>query len=341
MIFNNPEFLWLFFILPLLFVWRRKFCNHPKFRFPQTHVFRGLKNNSKPTSQKFLNLLRYSALVFAILALARPQLINKAQEISSNGIDIMLAVDVSSSMMGLDFYTKNDRKLTTRLDVAKSVLSEFITHRHHDRLGIVAFARNPYLVSPTTLNREWLIKNLKRLHIGIIEDGTAIGDGIAMCCNRLKSSTAKSKVIILLTDGIQNSGKLTPITAAEVAATLGIKIYTVGIGKNGIVPIGVPDQEGNISYDVFGNPLIAKAQLTIDEDVLKKIANITQGKYFHATDKVQLNAVYDTINALEKTEIKINQLATAVDLYAWFCFVALLLALLERFLSNTKWRVLP
>lgn len=340
MTFLYPDLLWLLLLLPTIYIIKKYRHKKTVLRFPNVQQFKAVSRSSL-LPFKILAFLRYVVMTLIIIALARPQEIDVTTHSSADGIDIMLAVDISSSMMALDFYTEKDKNLVTRLDVAKNVLSEFVTKRKHDRIGLVAFAGGPYLVSPTTFNKEWIMKNIERLSIGMVEDGTAIGDAIAMSCSRLKTSNMKSKIVILMTDGVQNAGTLTPKIAAEAASALGIKVYVVGVGKSGIVHIGVPDKNGNIVRDAFGNPYIIESKSSIDEKVLQDVASIANGRYFRATNKAQLAEIYDIIDQLEKTEVKIDTLSSATDFFAMICVVAMILAIIERVLSNTKYRRLP
>ena len=221
-----------------------------------------------------LPLLRLLALGLFILGLARPQLGHATTEVNASGIDMMLAIDVSGSMQSLDF--KVDGQPVDRVGIVKTVVSKFIDQRPNDRLGLVEFAGAPYLVSPLTLDHDWLQQNLERVKVGSIEDGTAIGSAIAMCANRLREEPSKSKVIVLLTDGENNSGKISPLMAAEAAKALGIKIYTIGAGVRGEAPMPMKDQ--------FGNTRMVMVKSDVDEATLGKIAEETGGRFFRATD---------------------------------------------------------
>ncbi|MDR1303235.1 MAG: VWA domain-containing protein [Puniceicoccales bacterium] len=338
--FHSKEFLWLLLLLPpVIYLARRK--KWATLSFPHSEILRKAAGLRRPKSQKILALLRLSALILLIFALARPQYIQRFQESNLNGVDIMLAVDISSSMMGLDFHEEQERKITTRLDIAIQVTNEFIQNRANDRIGMCTFAGDAYLVSPVTMNHEWLQNNLKRLHVGLVEDGTAIGNAIAMCANRLKNSEAKTKLIVLLTDGSNTAGNIAPLIATETAAALGIKIYTIGIGKKGIVRFAYPDANGNIITDPFGRPLTLQGHADIDETLLEAIAQKTDGQFFRAENKKQLSDIYTTIDQLEKTDIKVKQFAVVEDFFIWLIGSALLLLLFEYFLRNTKFQRIP
>ncbi|MDR3317379.1 MAG: VWA domain-containing protein [Puniceicoccales bacterium] len=339
--FHNKEFLWLLLLLPPIAYICKRHQKQARLSFPHTEILKSAVGSYRSKAQQILNFLRLSALTLLIFALARPQRVHHFAESHSSGVDIMLAVDISSSMMGLDFHEEKERKITTRLDIAKQVTHEFIQNRPNDRIGMCAFAQDAYLVSPVTMNHEWLKDNLERLHVGLIEDKTAIGNAIAMCANRLKNSESKTKLIVLITDGSNTAGNIAPLIATETAAALGIKIYTVGIGKKGIIHFAYPDKNGNAIMDPLGRPLTLQGQADIDEELLETIANKTEGQFFRAENKKQLSDIYTTIDKLEKTDIKIKQFAIAEDFFIWLIGCALLLLLLECLLRNSKFQKIP
>jgi Ca-activated chloride channel family protein len=309
--------------------------------FSNTSVIKTIANRRRNSAGRFLVILRTIAIGLLIIAMARPQRPNGFSETDVNVIDIMLAIDISGSMLGLDFATK-ENPMDTRLDVAKQVINEFIQMRNYDRIGLVAFSGSAYLISPTTMNHNWLSDNLKRLRYGMVQDdGTSISSALTMCANRLKDSTAKSRIIVLLTDGVHNVGTISPGVAAEAAAAFGIKIYTIGIGSNGIVPFIIPDPNGGILTDQFGRPKVGRAKNEIDIESLKHIAEVSGGKCFKATDKYQLTEIYKTIDALEKTEIKIKNYSLYDELFHWVAILALLLLVFEAILKNTKLQRIP
>lgn len=336
--FHDPHFLWLLLLLPFFFWLKRKYVRYATLKFSSIE---GIKQcfPKKPKQRPILSILRFIALSLITIALARPQWVSKFSEINSSGVDIMLAIDVSGSMMGLDFSDRS--KTITRLDIAKEVTKVFIENRPNDRLGMCAFAGEPYLVSPLTLNHNWLKDNLRRLHVKLIEDGTAIGDTICMCTNRLKNSPGKSKIIVLVTDGDNNCGTLAPVVAAEAAAALGIKIYTIGIGKTGLVPFAVTDQQGNIQTDYDGNYVAVQYMTELDEAPLQEIAEKTQGQFFRAENRQEFSKIYETIDQLEKTDVKLQQYAIVEEWFTWFVAAALLLLLLEFLLQSTKLQRIP
>ncbi len=274
-------------------------------------------------------LLLALALIFT--ALARPQLGSANETIESSGVDIVLALDVSGSMLAEDFTLGGQR--ANRLDAVKDVTRRFIEGRPNDRIGIVAFAGRPYLVSPLTLDHAWLEKNLERLRIGLVEDGTSVGSALASATNRLKDRVSKSKILVLLTDGDETIKTVPPNTAAEAAKALGIKIYTIAAGTNGLAPY--PAQ------GMFGNRGYRQVKVSVDEGALKKVAEIGGGQFFRATDTASLNEIFTQIDKLEKTEVKLNRKVDWRDIYPAFLGVGVLLALLHWLLKQTIWRTVP
>ena len=272
-------------------------------------------------------ILRMAAIFIFILALARPQAGQKEEEIITEGIDIMLTLDISGSMKAEDFAPQN------RLGAAKDVLREFIKSRHNDRIGLVVFSRFSFTQCPLTLDYSALIELLDKVDIGMIEDGTAIGMAITNAVNRLRDSNVKSKIIILLTDGINNAGKIDPLTASNAAKALGIKIYTVGAGKPGGAMYPVDDP-------IFGKRYV-HMDTEIDEELLKNIANETGGLYFRAKDKEGLRGIYNTIGKLEKTKIETKEYANYTELAGFFILPGFMLLLLEVILAHTLFAKIP
>jgi Ca-activated chloride channel family protein len=266
-----------------------------------------------------------------VVGLARPQFGHGRTEVQASGIDIMLALDVSGSMQALDF--KVDGQPVNRVDVVKSIVAKFIEDRPNDRIGIVAFAGAPYLVSPLTLDHDWLEQNLSRVQTAGVEDGTAIGSAIATCVNRLRDTPAKSKIVVLLTDGVNNSGRISPIAAAEAAKALGVKVYTIAVGVRGDAPVPVKDQ--------FGNTQIVMSKVDVDEDTLQKIATETSGRFYRATDTESLKHIYAEINGLEKSKETIHKFERYQDLFAWALLPALGVLGLAVGLEQTRYRRLP
>jgi Ca-activated chloride channel family protein len=262
-----------------------------------------------------------------IVALARPQTGRSKHTTYSEGIDIMLVLDTSGSMQAQDFEPKN------RLNVAKEVVKGFIDKRPEDRIGLVVFSADAMTQCPLTLDHALLSKLVDQVDFGMLDDGTAIGVALATACNRLRASKAKSRVIVLLTDGQNNAGMVDPTTAARVAASLGLKVYTVGVGTRGRAPIPVDDP-------VFGRRLIS-VEVDIDENTLRKIAEITHGQYFRATDTKELLAIYDQIDKLEKTKISSETFVEYTERFAWFIVPAVGLFMLELGLGETVLRETP
>ena len=333
--FRNPEFLWLLLLLPVLAFLKGRAGKSGAILFSSIALAKHIGRKNKTFLGFFIFLMRLVSLGLLIIALGRPQLGKKSSEIESSGIDMVLAVDVSSSMLALDF-TEKPTQLITRLDVAKTVLRSFIEKRPNDRIGLIAFAKEPYLVSPITLNHSWLQQNLERLQIGMIEDGTAIGSAIGMSVNRLRDIPAKSRIIILLTDGVNNTGQISPTIAAEAASSYKVKIYTIGIGNNGRVPTLYLDDNKQVAKNVWGQVNIAHTTYSIDLETLRKIAETTEGNCYKATDKKQLEGIYREIDALEKTEVKLKQYSSYEELFHWVALAALMILLIEQFFTRTR-----
>ncbi len=331
MIFKD---IWFLLFIPVLilsgYLWRKKDVS-ASLRFSS----RKLAENFKPTL-KFIvagNLvyLRIIALILVVLALARPRLPLQETKVQTEGIDIVLTIDCSGSMLAEDFKINGQRQ--NRLEVAKKAIEDFIKKRTSDRIGMVAFAARAYTVCPLTLDYDWLLKNLERVKIGSIEDGTSVGSAISSSLNRLENSRAESKVIVLLTDGVNNVGKISPLTAAQAAKALGIKIYTIGAGTKGLVPYPVKDPWGRTVYQ--------NVEIPIDEKTLKEIARLTGGRYFSATDTESLREIYNEIDALEKTPVEEKGYREYKELFSVFLTAGLIILVLEIFLTNTLLRRLP
>ena len=270
--------------------------------------------------------LRAAAFALLVVALARPQDIEQNVRTNTEGIDIVLAIDVSASMLARDFRPD-------RITAAKEVAGSFIADRYGDRIGLVAFAGEAFTQSPLTTDQSTLQTLLARIRSGLIEDGTAIGNGLATAINRLRESDAKSKVIILLTDGVNNQGQIAPMTAAEIAKAQGIRVYTIGVGTEGMAPYP--------AIDMFGNLTFVNQKVEIDEKVLKAISDMTGGRYFRATDKEKLKAVYDEINQLEKSKIEVMEHISYHELFLTWALAALGLLFTEFLLSNLVLKRIP
>ena len=295
-------------------------------RYSDMHSLKRLAGGRAPIMARAPFYFRFAAAALLILALARPQTGSSEIEIVSQGIDIILALDLSTSMSASDFQP-------TRLAAAKEALKEFISGRKNDRMGLVVFASRGYTQCPLTLDYPTLLQFLEKSDIGMLEDGTAIGMAIASATNRLKDSTAKSRIVILLTDGMNNAGSIDPATAARMAKTLGIKVYTIGVGKEGIFQQTVKDP-------LLGQRTIA-VRTAIDESLLQRIAGLTGGQYYRAQDERKLQMIYKEIDMLEKTDIKTKVYIHKTDWFFWPLLGALALMLLEIILPATKWRTAP
>ena len=328
---GSPWLLALAGLLPLVWPWRRRAQRTAALRFPTLAGLRAVAPAGAARRRIVLAVLRLVVLVLVVVALARPQAGTAATKVHREGVDVMLAVDISGSMLSEDFTLGSGR--ASRLDAVKAVVKEFVAARPEDRIGLVLFSARPYTQCPLTLDHGWLLQNLDRAKIGMIEDGTAIGSGLATAVNRLRASTAKSKFVVLLTDGQQNAGRITPETAAEAAAALGIKVYTVGAGTRGLAPFPM--------QDMFGNKVYRPIPVDIDEKTLEKVAQATHGRYFRATDTKSLHDVYAEIDRAEKTPFEAPQFLDYRELYAWLVWPALGLVLAEVALGETVLRKLP
>ncbi len=328
--FRDPYYLLLFILLPLILVWyfKGKRRKNAQLKYSDVNLVKRLGKSIKQRLMPALLLMRILAFSAFILALARPQSSSKEEEVITEGVDIVLAMDVSSSMLAEDFKPNN------RLEAAKSVAREFIKSRSNDRLGMVVFAGESFTQCPLTLDYGVLLTLLEDIKIADKNwDGTAIGMGIVNAVNRLRDSKTKSKIIILLTDGVNNRGQVAPITAAQIAQAFDIRIYTIGAGKHGTAMYPVEDP-------FFGKKYVPM-QVEIDEKVLTDIADLTNGKYFRATDTKKLKEVYDEISELEKTQIEVKEFTRYEELFVYFLAIGLLSILLEIILANTYFRRIP
>lgn len=326
--FASPHYLWLLVLLvPMVayYVWRTLQGGAAI----QISTVRGVTGAPR-TFRYYLRhlpfVLRAAAFSLLVVALARPQDVEQNVNTNTEGIDIMLAIDVSGSMLARDFQPD-------RITAAKEVAGSFIADRYGDRIGLVAFAGEAFTQSPLTTDQSTLQTLLARIRSGLIEDGTAIGNGLATAINRLRESDAKSKVVILLTDGVNNRGEITPLTAAEIAKAQGIRVYTIGVGTEGMAPYP--------AIDMFGNLTFVKQKVEIDEKTLTAMAEMTGGRYFRATDKAKLKAIYDEINQLEKSKIEVTEHISYHELFLGWVLGALGLLMLEFLLSNLVLKRIP
>ncbi|MDP9082470.1 MAG: VWA domain-containing protein [Pseudomonadota bacterium] len=329
--FLQPEWLWLLALLPLVMFWRGRRGPIAAIEFSDVGMAREIARFGRSRVAGLLWLLPILAAALMIVGLARPQRAHSRTEVTANGIDIVLGLDVSGSMQALDFEVDNQR--VNRIEVVKSVVSKFIDERPNDRIGLIAFAGSAYLVSPLTLDHDWLQQNLERVSTGAADDGTAIGMAIAAGVNRLRTTNAKSKVVILLTDGMNNTGKLSPLAAAEAAKALGMKIYTIAVGVRGSAPLPVKDEAGNTR--------IVMAKVDVDEKTLKTIADETGGTFYRATDTESLRKIYEQINRLEKTAQTVQKFERYDELYSWALIPAAAILGFGLLLQQTRYRRLP
>ena len=323
-IWANPLWFWAFLIIPIIIglnVYRTLAKKNPYVQFSDSASFEDLPYTWRSFAIYLIPLLQISALSLLILALARPQLQNTVVERNAEGIDIMMVLDLSTSMRAEDLKPN-------RFDAAKRVATQFVDKRTSDRIGIVVFAAQSFTVCPPSLDYELIKKLLLDVKMGVVEDGTAIGMGLATSVNRLKDSRAKSKVIILLTDGVNNSGFIDPKIATELAVEFGIKTYTIGLGSNGTAraPVGILPN-GSFQY--------AMTKVEIDEALLQEIATATGGIYFRATDNKKLEEIYEEINKLEKTEVEEFKYYNYEEKYRILILLALILIVLEWIGKNT------
>jgi Ca-activated chloride channel family protein len=329
--FLQPEWFWLCALLPLVLLWRGRRGPVAAIQYPDISLARELAHRTRSRIAGLMWLWPILAAALMIVGLARPQRLHSNTQVTANGIDIVLLLDVSGSMQALDFALEGQR--LNRIAVVKSVVSKFIDERPNDRIGIIAFAASPYLVSPLTLDHDWLQQNLERVNVGVGDDGTAIGSAIAAGVNRLRATSAKSKVVILLTDGVNNTGKISPISAAEAAKALGVKVYTIGVGVRGKAPIPVRDEAGRMH--------VIMATVDVDEKTLHAVAEETGGQFYRATDTDSLERIYEQINRYEKSAQTIQKFDHADELYRWTLYPALGILGLGFLLQQTRYRRLP
>lgn len=340
--FQNWEYLLLLPLLPILGWFVGRTGPEAAIRFSSIALAKEVSRKRHSRPGRFLFGLRLLALAMLIFALARPQIGKMNDTENADGIDIVVTLDLSGSMAALDLSTRTD--ILTRLDAAKEVVAQFIEKRSYDRIALVAFAADAYVISPLTLNHDWLNKNLNRLELGEIDSsGTAIGTALGASVNRLRDHEARSQIVILLTDGENNAGTLTPIDAADVAKTYGVKVYTIATGKKGRVPVAETTRDGRIIRNKAGKPVFREryANSDYDETELKKIAETTDGLFFRATESGDLEEIYDEIDALEKTTIELRSYATFTEYFIWPTLIGLFLLSLEQLLGNTRYRRLP
>jgi len=330
--FEHPWALWLLLLIPGLAILRGRFGREAAVQYSGLSLLGPLIRQRKSRAGGWLAALTYATLACLLVALARPQRVDSTSQVQESGIDIMLAIDLSPSMQALDYF-KNGQELS-RVDAVRDSVGEFIQDRPNDRIGMVVFAGEAFLMSPLTLDHDWLMQNVSRLQVGLAGDATAIGSALAVCANRLRDSHAKSKIIVLLTDGANNAGKITPYAAAQAAAALHIKIYTIGAGSAEEAKFPVRDPfTGQMTY--------TKIPVDIDVDALKKIAAIGGGQFFRAADIDAMQNVYKTINKLETTQVATKHFEHVREYFQWALYPGLFFLGLEIVLSHTRWRRVP
>jgi Ca-activated chloride channel family protein len=332
MAFAHPWLLLLLLLLPALAWLQGKRGNPPAFLYSSVQLVRAVLNVSRSRSGAFLAALRWLALAAFIVALAQPRWTKSQTQIKASGIDIAVAIDLSGSMASEDFEVAGGR--LSRIEMAKTVLKKFVDKRPSDRIGLIAFATEAYIAAPLTLDHDFLLQNLDRLNLDVIDGShTAIGSGLSTAINRVRDQKAKSKIVILMTDGENNSGKLAPLTAAEAAQALGVKVYTIGVGMRGQAPMPV--------RDVFGRKAYQMIPVDIDEDTLSKIADMTGGKYYRADNAERFQQIYAEIDKLEKSEAVVKKYTQFDELFKWWILAGLGLLFSELLLKNTIMRRLP
>ncbi|HKI70660.1 MAG TPA: VWA domain-containing protein [Verrucomicrobiae bacterium] len=340
--FQYPWLLALLALLPVYAFLRGKIGKLAALQFSSADIARAAGGKARAAAGRLMAFLRLLTVALGIVALAGPRLANYHVESEAAGIDIMLALDLSWSMMAVDMAPPGEK--VTRFDIASDVMKDFIRKRPNDRIGLVVFSGAPYLASPLTLNHDWVIQNLQRVHIGTIPQlGTAIGDAIAMAAKRLKAvPRPRSRVIILLTDGDNNQGQIDPLPAAQLAAALGTRIYTIGIGME--QPCRLPAFDpttGQLRLDANGNTIPTLVLGPANFSMLGRIAELSGGQFYRATNRSELQSIYDEIDRLEKSKIKFKRFATYKPLYQWPLLAAFGLLALELILSNTRYLRTP
>ena len=330
-VFASPYFFLLLAVIPVSIVYRNKIRMHPDLRVSSLPVDDSIPSSIFLKTRSFLPFLKYAAIVLLIMAMARPQWGTRQVSTMTEGINIILAVDLSESMAALDFRQNN--KITNRLEAVKKVMQNFISKRSGDRIGMVVFGSEAYTQLPLTRDYNTISSILERLETGSAGPKTAIGDAIGISVKRLEDIKSKSNIIILLTDGQSNSGEFSPETAAEIALQKNVKIYTIGVGTRGKAPFLIHDP-------ILGDRYIYR-QVDIDENTLKHVAQKTGGLYFRAEDTGRLGKIYDTIDNLEKSEVKVKIFAEHKDLYSYFLAPAFILLCLWIVLANTRFLRVP
>lgn len=327
-IFAHPHILWLLLlVVPLVayYVWRI-FAGGASIRISSISGVRRAPRTWRYYVRHLPFVLRVAAIAAVVVALARPQVVSEEHSTTSEGIDIVVAMDISGSMLARDFEPD-------RITVAKRVAAEFVAGRESDRIALVAFAGEAYSPSPLTTNTEEVLTAMGRLRTGVIDDGTAIGNGLATAINRLRESDSRSKVVILLTDGVNNRGEISPLMASEIARDMGIKVYTIGVGSKGTAPYP--------AYNMFGELVFQQMPVEIDEEVLQKIATDTGGEYFRATSEQTLQLIYEQIDAMEKSKVEVHHKIHTEELFLWWLLAAFTCVVAEWLIDKVLLKRLP
>ncbi len=329
--FAHPWAIVLLLLLPVLAFLRGHRGKEAAIQYSGLSLFGPLVRGRRVQAGAWLSAIRYFALFCFLVALARPQKVDTSSQVQESGIDMMLAIDLSPSMEALDYH--KDGQDLSRVQVVRETVGQFIQDRPNDRIGMVVFAGAAYLMSPLTLDHDWLLQNVDRLQVGLAGDATAIGSALAACANRLRDEPGKSKIIVLLTDGANNAGKITPLAAAEAAHALGIKIYTIGAGSADVAKFP--------TTDMFGRRVYTTIPVDIDEGALKKIAEVGGGKFFRAADYDSLKNVYKEINQLEVSKVAVKHFEHVKEYFTWALYPGLLFLGMEILLTHTRWRRVP
>jgi len=331
--FAYPWVLALLLLLPVMAFLRGRRGKAPAIEYSGLSLFGTLSRGRRVRPGGWLSALRYLVLASCVVAIARPQKVDSSTQVADSGIDMMLAIDLSPSMEALDYHTDEGQEIS-RVQVVRETVGSFIQARPNDRIGMVSFSGEAFLMSPLTLDHDWLMQNVQRLQTGTwVGDATAIGSALAVSANRLRGSKAKSKIIILLTDGANNAGKITPLAAAEACHALGIKIYTIGAGSADVAKFPIRDALGRITYTTI--------PVDIDNDALQKIADIGGGKFFRAADYDTLKHVYKEIDQLETSKVSVKHFQHVKEYFVWALYPGLLFLGLEIALAHTRFRRVP
>jgi Ca-activated chloride channel family protein len=335
--FAHPYVLCLLAVLPLL-AWLkgRRGRQQSAFLYSSVQLVKGIIGITRSSAGSLLPKMRWFALALFIVALAQPRFVQSESKVSASGVDIVVALDMSGSMSAEDEGFVLNGKQATRFTIARDVLKKFVGKRNSDRLGLVVFATQAFVAVPPTLDHDFLLHNLERLEIGSINGNqTAIGSALTTAINRLRDLKSKSKIVILMTDGQNNAGAVPPLTAADAAEALGVKVYTIGVGTRGVARMF----QGR--YDIYGHKVLDPVPVDIDEDALKAIAKKTSAKYYRADSTDTLEKIYTDIDRLEKSEAEVKKYTQFQELFPWVVLPGMFLILLEVILSHTVWRKLP